>query len=1607
MIRTWSVALALTLVAALTLQTQASHFRYGTIYWEPHDDWTTNWRSTRAPEFKVKFHLSLMFRRNFLWGAYFNEQWATPSPTPQTASWKNPFINGLGDTAQVQATGEADSDCNAYMAKFNANGVTRAGQSIECFTDVNRDYTGYQLRFPSGFAFQFGSTDDNERNLVPTSAPKICKSYLHKGIEGSATKLTCPSAYPNTPENQVLVTQKEVPGQCISEFDGTAASWADGVKSAETNPIWEDGKTKLFPASSVCTPWYALFGFFTGDTVSITNGRQDRATLDTTVTDINFEDTMLGNTISVEGDHEHTYKLPNVNGRFEFTAFFTGGNRIAELNNNQDGRFRLETLVLFDPSRPGNRSPVGTQIPILPIPYGETNEYKPMDLVQFQIAAFDPDPYDQVRYFLGNVEEQGGLMTNVEWNTNNGGKPVMDVNNHFFADEYNYFYCGEKRLPASVCTALHAGKNGSIANDQFAQGTYAQVADAAKRMLAWNKEMNYPRQPPSLDHNGEGLELNARTGIVSWRVGRMAADNTVERRVHETGKIKPGFYNFVVMIEELHAEPANGGYSDRIDSNLQNRVSDEQVKTPPATPPLTYNNAGLLDGTTAYPDNMRVHPSAGISKRRVKVPIDFLVFLYPKFSSCGSATCRAMSSDSNAVQDGYLADTLKTFESKDGFYGDGFAGFDGVQFSTPTSRDKTLGDLEVGAELKANSQGFSKVFSGKCKICKGGGNQTGFLNTDLDKSDITIITYDNQFLLDGKNNAGVSIVPENGVCKPNHPPYFLTDRTVVKGPTPSLRYPPSQTAGVASNCKCRDEGTLNPATLEPCVSETYNLKSEFFCGQLSPADEDAEFRSGFYGGSRYTAIEYKDDLTWTESKMYDGSFMPGEFTCPQGEDCDMYIVAYDPDECSELMIGTTGLFDQMSFGKSEEFTDADIDFRNKASDGTPVFSDAEKLKIRQNTIKRKFTWHAGVGEGGSGRPPFAPANGEDDERKRKGQEDTFVCFFASDKYTVTALPFHCISLKLEQKTTIPPCEPMPAPYTTFEAYLDVEMCIPLCWKKEIESGSLTIQNNIEIDIRSIHHEIDGVHPHATSLDTQEFKDTIPYDRHTFQYPYDETNFPSTGYFKGATPGLNGREMKKEYCIKADRDTECVYTVCFQGYDKATMDLVNDPQEIKLDVSTVRCFKIEVVNAVIEFTGAEQLTDSGVSGLVLPEMGLTFGGYAYPRCGTSGVARNMTMMLFTSTRNESVTVGGPMVDTGNLVRNSINFHDDGMGSGYFFYSDDYVADAISDHKYACGKWHFVAVSIAESNAATLYVDSAAPSHQLITTRDEVQSSAVPFSTPSRPDHDVDGDVRGLMHVGAGIAMGTPWDGYLDELVVYNKGLSAIEVESVKLARLVGATYEAAAFEDGLVAYYTTKIAGAVALGTVTAAGLPSDSGDVTALKPNMTAPKLVHKSNPGVKPCVLGLQHIVGPSDGDCMTDVYGWNFAEGVHVKCSFDGRETEAVHRSEKMISCLTPGHVSPRFVTVTASNDGYNFTNTVAVDKTVRHLYMESALYVNGLGGGAKADGVCEDLAGRGFSMTAWVCPKCGPSAPQPPAPPTTLPPPPPATTTQPEAQNIGRRD
>ena len=58
---------------------EATHFRYGSIKWEPTAataaDTTLAAALTPTSTWSVNFYVSMAFRRNYFWGAYFNEAW--------------------------------------------------------------------------------------------------------------------------------------------------------------------------------------------------------------------------------------------------------------------------------------------------------------------------------------------------------------------------------------------------------------------------------------------------------------------------------------------------------------------------------------------------------------------------------------------------------------------------------------------------------------------------------------------------------------------------------------------------------------------------------------------------------------------------------------------------------------------------------------------------------------------------------------------------------------------------------------------------------------------------------------------------------------------------------------------------------------------------------------------------------------------------------------------------------------------------------------------------------------------------------------------------------------------------------------------------------------------------------------------------------------------------------------------------------------------------------------------------------------------------------------------------------------------------------------------
>lgn len=278
----------------------------------------------------------------------------------------------------------------------------------------------------------------------------------------------------------------------------------------------------------------------------------------------------------------------------------------------EQGRFRLEVNVRFRNSNIVNRSPVGAQIPVLPVPYGGAAGTK------FQVVAYDPDN-DAVRFFLGSQTEQGGLLAN----------PTMGEYGMYtyHRDVYRNSICKDLTGSLDMCGKLSSvggapGLNSTeinslkaAENDQGGNGFMGLMPD-------WNEAIHLPHVPP-------GLTIDYQTGIVSWMNGLDI--NTADALGNQAAA---GFYNLVVMVEERKT-----GYN--------------------TDTPYTRDLGAL------------------------KIPIDFLLYLYPQVHFCNMDCAVGDEDDSNIVQ---------TFESTSGYYGHYATG--GV---------------------------YPKGGNGRCKICGGGG----------------------------------------------------------------------------------------------------------------------------------------------------------------------------------------------------------------------------------------------------------------------------------------------------------------------------------------------------------------------------------------------------------------------------------------------------------------------------------------------------------------------------------------------------------------------------------------------------------------------------------------------------------------------------------------------------------------------------------------------------------------------------------------------------------------------------------------------------------------------------------------------------------------------
>jgi len=483
--------------------------------------------------------------------------------------------------------------------------------------------------------------------------------------------------------------------------------------------------------------------------------------------------------------------------------------------------------------------------------------------------------------------------------------------------------------------------------------------------------------------------------------------------------------------------------------------------------------------------------------------------------------------------------------------------------------------------------------------------------------------------------------------------------------------------------------------------------------------------------------------------------------------------------------------------------------------------------------------------------------------------------------------------------------PTPAASTVYTAYVGEQTCIDLYASAVVASA----QSPPDVDVAAVTEGVPGSYP-LNSSDTTASA--------VFAFPYDKPNFPLAGTLgaRTVTEAGGAKTASRSYCVTPAARAACAHTLCFAATEDGSH-------------GDVRCYKVEVHNKVLQVGGAGAKAEApAVSTLVTPAGGFAMAAYVKVGCDSSSAERNETVLAFTSGRTEGLE-----------TRNAIMWNEDAADKGSFFYYDCHRGTVFTPRRFCCGTWHFVAVSVGEDDQAVLYVDG--ESDVLASSLAESLAAAVPFSTASRPDNNLDGAGMGSFEMGPGMS------GALDDVSVFNTALSAQEVQELRAAGAVEGTPSVASF-------------------TMSGAFVPPNiTGSVAA----------VHMTYPGLTPCVLGLEHAIGPTAGRCPSKVHGWGFAPGLAAKVRFGDAEVRAEYVSPTEVRVETPAS-HPRYVDVAASNDGVSFTSAEAVGKAVRHLYMESALHLSGNGnGGAVLDGVCGDLPTQAVTFGAWVCPGCGP--------------------------------
>ncbi|KAK3287040.1 hypothetical protein CYMTET_5450 [Cymbomonas tetramitiformis] len=943
---------------------QASHFRYGTISNIPLGANTRQPGSDSANDCnpagdglceKVQFQLQAAFRRNYKWGRYFAEQWRQgydPDCGDGCGSNADPDLNVYSDNV---AYGEVAAETDWHGGPEDANGAV--------------NYYNNNPQYDEGFA----GKDTNDNDLLNENFYIRFPAY-----NGEAELVDARAQYKATENHADLIPAGGFIVPCPGPFtcdelkyDEDTYEWVDNADaqkcaSRQAGTGDADNPYDYSAGADSCAAWSLLYGMYLGDGTSMT--------IELTAEEIDYSDSQTGNFIKGTTFFFHYYEVDTSD---PFVAFFTGGQRIYEcsssdymndqgecsndpteqglyyqLNNNAEARFRLE-IEIWICSAYYNRSPIATQIPTIPVLSPSTESDV---LSKFQIAAYDPDD-DDLFFDFGDEYEMGGTARSKEdvypWNTNLEALALAPEDQEVYEGGYN--------------SETGQASGGGYGFNQY--GAFDCDSDS-KTVLLYGRCMQdrQPRQPYGVRTIDGGASFTSVVpGLVEW--------NTWKTDEGESTKLRRGYYNMVVMVRDVIPHDEN----------------DPSVNTDELY--AWHDTASSSDGSsTATSEEMYAAATGRWSQGtpfRVKVPVDFMIYLYEgPLYFCNKGCKDSKWADNygtdvvwengvmyeNARSDNYgdaSADSvydpsfagLPTFANANGVYGttiDPYSATRGGQTSWPYLVEKELDDLDdegLAAMTYGNDeiQGYKSPLHMACTIC-GMGVYYNYSRCSPQTSECGVLEGD-------------TLVPSEASCIENVKPDLMSDGM---------------------------------------VSDPWN--------QVGAADADVEYLD------TPSVQDWRDQQRIAECSSTDADCLTDtymgavEVNYLFGEDVYFWITAYDFDDCTHLRVLTTGLpkgppdeagtdtYNNAEFSEPLFETDyarwSDTDC---VTEGTTGDTEGKATCPRDNPhasnnhptgvkVRRLFMWevvdNARTSTGGDWTL---------DERPRLSS----VCFYATDDYRVT------------------------------------------------------------------------------------------------------------------------------------------------------------------------------------------------------------------------------------------------------------------------------------------------------------------------------------------------------------------------------------------------------------------------------------------------------------------------------------------------------------------------------------------------------------------------------------------------------------------------------